>query len=100
MANGGMDIDQLKRQVGWKSSAVAEGYIEESIANRTKVSKLIAGMVSGESTSVSVAANGEINYVSRSSTSHNVTESQKTKSGANQIQISNNTNCTLNFYLN
>ncbi|KAJ3622124.1 hypothetical protein MTP99_002650 [Tenebrio molitor] len=100
MANGGMDIDKLKRQVGWKSSTVAASYIEESITNRTKVSKLIAGMVSGENTSVSVAAKGEINYVSRPSTSHNVTESQKTKSGANQIQISNNENCTLNFYLN
>jgi integrase len=31
MANSGMTIDQIQRQVGWKSAAVATGYVEESI---------------------------------------------------------------------
>lgn len=45
MANDKMTVEELKRQVGWKSSTVAAGYIEESIQTKTDVSKLIAKVV-------------------------------------------------------
>lgn len=51
MVTGGMSVDGLKRQVGWKSSAVASGYIEEYLANKIEVSKLIAGAVNKAGTS-------------------------------------------------
>ena len=50
----GMSVDALKRQVGWKSSSVANGYIEESTSNKIVVSKRITGVLNtsvAESTS-------------------------------------------------
>lgn len=37
----GADIQMLKRHGGWHSTSVAEGYIEESIENKVKMSKMI-----------------------------------------------------------
>lgn len=42
--NGG-DISCLKRHGGWKSSSVAEGYIEESITNKKETAKRILAPV-------------------------------------------------------
>jgi hypothetical protein len=33
----------LKRHGGWRSSSVAEGYIEDSLANKIEISKKILG---------------------------------------------------------
>ncbi|KAJ8973509.1 hypothetical protein NQ317_000437 [Molorchus minor] len=41
LADTGADILELKRQGGWKSSTVAEGYVEESLANKLNVAKQI-----------------------------------------------------------
>lgn len=41
LADSGADIMTLKRHGGWKSSNVAESYIEESIQNKCKISKQI-----------------------------------------------------------
>lgn len=49
LAENGGDILTLKRHGGWKSSAVAEGYIEQSITDKIR----IADMVQGPSTSKS-----------------------------------------------
>ncbi|KAJ8915592.1 hypothetical protein NQ315_012477 [Exocentrus adspersus] len=53
MANSGMTTDQIQRQVGWKSSAVATGYVEESISNKKNVSNIIGSAINGSSTSLS-----------------------------------------------
>jgi hypothetical protein len=45
LAENGGDLLSLKRHGGWKSATVAEGYIEQSIADK----KRIAGMVQGTS---------------------------------------------------
>jgi integrase len=39
LVEGGADLLTLKRHGGWKSSKVAEGYIEESLARKVEVSK-------------------------------------------------------------
>ncbi|KAK5641530.1 hypothetical protein RI129_010077 [Pyrocoelia pectoralis] len=42
LVNSGADILQLKRLGGWKSSAVAEGYVDVSVANQTKTANMIS----------------------------------------------------------
>lgn len=89
MANGGMNVDELKRQVGWKSSSTASGYIEESITNKLGVSKLIAGAVQkggniGSDTSVNTDKNFENTQISNA---------------ASHLTITNNQNCTFNIHL-
>lgn len=41
LADSGADLTSIKRLGGWKSSTVAEGYIENSIQNKAKVSRRI-----------------------------------------------------------
>ncbi|HYT46389.1 MAG TPA: site-specific integrase [Methylomirabilota bacterium] len=89
MANGGMSIDELKRQVGWKSSAVAAGYVEESTVNKVKVSNIIAGAVSGES--IASTSSGTVVDV-------HVNKMMKELQSAG-IKISGNHNCTFNITL-
>ncbi|KAJ8982179.1 hypothetical protein NQ317_001503 [Molorchus minor] len=36
LADAGVDITTIKRHAGWKSTTVAEGYVENSIENKTK----------------------------------------------------------------
>lgn len=42
LADSGADITTLKRHGGWRSSNVAEGYIENSVDNKLKIGKQIA----------------------------------------------------------
>ncbi|KAK9730336.1 Phage integrase family [Popillia japonica] len=89
MANEGMNVDEVGRQVGWKSSSTASGYIEESITNKLEVSKLIAG---------AVQKGGNIGSDISVSTDKNVKNTQ-ISSAASQLTITNNQNCTFNIYL-
>lgn len=41
LADSGADILMLKRHGGWRSNAVAEGYVDESINNKLEISKNI-----------------------------------------------------------
>lgn len=43
LADAGGDIVDLKRHGGWKSSSVAEGYLDDSIQNKVEVSRKILG---------------------------------------------------------
>lgn len=45
LADSGANITTLKRHGGWKSSTVAEGYIEESIKNKSKIGKVLSTAV-------------------------------------------------------
>ncbi|KAI4466034.1 phage integrase-related [Holotrichia oblita] len=100
MANSGMSVDELKRQVGWKSSTVASGYVEESSANKLCVSKRIAGAVSG--TGVASTSSDIDRPV--------ITENRKIECATSLlakdnnfeysgVRIFNNNNCTINVYL-
>lgn len=39
LAEGGGDVLTLKRHRGWRSSEVAEGYVEDSLATKPQVFK-------------------------------------------------------------
>ncbi|KAJ8983492.1 hypothetical protein NQ317_014952, partial [Molorchus minor] len=41
LADAGVDITTIKRHAGWKSTTVAEGYIENSIENKTKIANQV-----------------------------------------------------------
>lgn len=45
LVNSGSDLLALKRHGGWRSSAVAEGYVDDSIKNKMDVSKKIESSV-------------------------------------------------------
>ncbi|KAJ8985572.1 hypothetical protein NQ317_011534 [Molorchus minor] len=39
--DAGVDITTIKRHAGWKSTTVAEGYVENSIENKTKIANQV-----------------------------------------------------------
>ncbi|KAJ8980663.1 hypothetical protein NQ317_013275 [Molorchus minor] len=41
LAGAGVDITTIKRHAGWKSTTVAEGYVENSIENKTKIANQV-----------------------------------------------------------
>ncbi|KAJ8966301.1 hypothetical protein NQ317_006412 [Molorchus minor] len=41
LADAGVDITTIKRHSGWKSTTVAEGYVENSIENKTKIANQV-----------------------------------------------------------
>lgn len=89
MANTGMSVDELKRQIGWKSSTVANGYIEESTVNKLQVSKRIAEVVNRES----VASTSSVNAIDV----HMIKANKELETAG--MQITNNNHCTFNIYL-
>lgn len=91
LADNGADILQLKRLGGWKSSTVAEGYIESSLENKSKTALMLS------STSKSIE-------LSDASPSHEETPQETIVSNQTQVQqdglkisiINNNANLTIN----
>lgn len=51
LADSGVNISTIKRHGGWKSTSVAEGYVEESVNNKRKVCNRIVDAINAESTS-------------------------------------------------
>ena len=52
LVDAGGDITLLKRHGGWKSTAVAEGYIENSLTNKKAIGSLIENAVPSTSTNM------------------------------------------------
>lgn len=94
MANSGMTVDELKRQVGWKSSTVASGYIENSTSNKIEVCGRIAKAVNATG-----GPGQSINIDAVESISLNADLKADIKSVESGMHISNNTNCNFNIYL-
>lgn len=103
LADNGGDILSLKRHGGWKSSTVAEGYVEDSIADK----KRIAGMVQGTLTDKPLPTTSSVgNEVIGSSSSiynsqvnipmENMNSINTGKCGINMTC----NNCTINYYFN
>lgn len=107
LADSGANLTTIKRHGGWRSDQVAEGYIEESVENKSKITDSITEhihLISNEpQPGTSGAQNTEVlqSQTSSSSSIHNIPSSQintvnmpgKTIS----FSISNCTNFTLNF---
>lgn len=53
IADYGANITTLKRLGGWRSTSVAEGYIEESVQNKAKISNIIQSAIPLPSSSTS-----------------------------------------------
>lgn len=65
LADSGANVDVLKRHGGWKSSSVAEGYVESSINNK----KMIAEKIFGHENETNIKLKNQINTTSNASTS-------------------------------
>lgn len=96
MANSGMTIDEMKRQVGWKSSAVAASYIEDSTTNKVEVSRRIATLVN-ESEPEMLPCASTLPTNGMGNNFQILSENNELKKAG--IEISNNTKCTINIYL-
>lgn len=98
LAENGGDLLTLKKFGGWKSSAVAEQYVEESVVKKIKISKQLFN--STESASTATTSSNGIDLVEKEEIS-NTTSKSETDIPANEVQkilqISNNNNCTFNF---
>lgn len=86
LANAGVGLSVLKRHGGWKSSSVAEQYIEDSLEGKTKVARMIQG---GENF-VQVLQQKQSD-LSTSTSGGNIPTS---------INLTGNTNCTININVN
>ncbi|KAJ8977000.1 hypothetical protein NQ317_003426 [Molorchus minor] len=60
LADAGVDITTIKRHAGWKSTTVAEGYVENSIENKTKIANqvLVGTTTSAITKTVNVSESG------------------------------------------
>jgi hypothetical protein len=50
IANAVADMSVIKRHGAWKSSNVAEGYVDDSLENKNKICKLLVGGEDQENT--------------------------------------------------
>lgn len=116
LAESGGDLLTLKQHGGWKSAAVAEGYIEESLASKQR----IARMVQGSKDLTSIPETISQNHVSSPSTSSvttrpmtptpqvtciqteeiNIPVNNLTNTASTGVFNINYNNCTINYYMN
>lgn len=104
LVNAGADLLTLKRHGGWKSSNVAESYIDNSIANKMKISKSIVESIQPPAPLEPEHNNAvEAQYVSPStstSTAANIsiTENMSKQNNLPGITLQNCSNITVNYY--
>ncbi|KAJ8967777.1 hypothetical protein NQ317_006988 [Molorchus minor] len=60
LADAGVDITTIKRHAGWKSTTVAEGYVENSIENKTKIANQV--LVGTTTSAITKTVNRRILY--------------------------------------
>lgn len=98
LSNAGAGIPVLKRHHGWKSSTVAEKYIESSLPEKTKIARMIQG---GETFVQVLEESKEGSSTSKESLLPQ--ESVPAPSTSNfhvpQIVIQGNTNCPVNIVI-
>lgn len=84
LANKGVDVLGLKRHGGWRSSTVAESYVEDSLANKLEFAEKILNVEEGIKKQLSNSTTVSVN---------------STTAQASGITISNCDNCTFNFHV-
>lgn len=100
LVEAGGDILQLKRHGGWKSSTVAEGYVEESITSKITTATMILGQNSHVNTNKPHPTSAIQQTATSTTQSHTGTESQHSQevsSATAGIVINNCTSCTFNI---
>jgi integrase len=99
LVDAGGDMLTLKRHGQWKSDTVASGYIEESMASKNKISRLI-GTGNGEAGTSRETGTSDENKIFGKTDASNLNVSSFKHSvdlGNCSISGSSFTNCTFNF---
>lgn len=94
LANASADILTLKRHGGWRSSSVAESYVEESVANKIEIARKIIHGEEGTSKKIRVQIDATEGLAG-------ATEADQVSVGG-MLTISHPVfnNCEVNFYVN
>lgn len=93
LVDGGADLLTLKRHGGWKSSAVAERYLEDSSERKMSIARKILGDHNSSNPSIIMSS------TSRSTTSTSTIDEKLVESSGSGVSINAN-NCVLNFHIN
>jgi hypothetical protein len=96
VVDAGGDILTLKRAGGWKSSGIAEGYVDDSI--KKKKIKMAKKMFPGRNSTDVASTSTNVASTSGGSTINCPMTSEFT-SASGMFAISGNSNCTFNFNL-
>lgn len=103
LADSGANLTMLKRHGGWKSSTVAEGYIEDSVQNKTKISNKLTETINLRPNSPQPTTSRESapwippsSQILESPTFTEIQHSQICHNISNSVNIPNK-NVTLNF---
>lgn len=108
LAGHGADITTLKRHGGWRSTTVAEGYIEESLKGKIAIANQLIGQTTSSSsphtsTSVNIqnmqATSTFVDMETPQTSSSNVQNVQLKLNDQNlpTVNISHCSNCSINF---
>lgn len=105
LANSGADLTMIKRHGGWRSSTVAEGYIEDSIGNKNKiagsilpVSKMCDEFPVASAAATSSNSDKQHSELEPSSSSNNTGRNVLRNSLSSQgLCVSNCSNCNVNI---
>lgn len=96
LANASADILTLKRHGGWRSSSVAESYVEESVSNKVEIAKKIINSEAEEGASSSKKIHVEATERTVEATEIN----QMSLAGMYSLSNPIFNNCTVNFHVN
>lgn len=98
LANSGANVLQLKRLGGWKSSTVAEGYVDSSMENKTKTAVMLSQRAMSSEAVASSSQTSVIQQQINLSTKETTVGDASAGTGLNiSINTYNNSNVTINF---
>lgn len=101
LVNAGADIITLKRHGGWKSSQVAEGYIENSLQNRINIASQLVSSITGSNSSVTVPSTSNSScYTTVKSASTNQSVLKNITENISNAPVFNFSNCTNTININ
>lgn len=114
LADAGADVLELKRHGGWKSSTVAESYVEESVQHKVAISNQILGRGPAETVAASyveesvqhevaisnqILGRGAAEEANSSNATTDILPSTSRSHEIPQILIKNCTNCKVNVHI-
>lgn len=101
LVDAGGDITTLKRHGGWRSSTVAEGYIDESVTNKMQIANKILHAVTDSSSSLTTLPSPSPKDVQTNIENQTLTHtlsSNNTLTHPISFTHCNNNNFTINIY--
>lgn len=101
LVDAGGDLMALKRHGGWKSSTTAEGYVEESINNKTSTANRIINSIESNLQTFTYTENTNVqkeHTVQFTSSHHSPRIIEQPSNSDKNIVINNCQNFTINYY--